>query len=608
MEGRKGMAIDTLPKALINMAEKQPQRVAMRQKVRGLWRDITWAEYLENTKKVAMGLNALGVKKGDHVAIIGENQPAWLYSMLGTMSIGGAFVGIYTTNPAPECEYVVGHSGSVIYICEDEEQLDKALMIREKTPQLRKIIVWDMEGLKHFEDPMLISFEDFLDLGKKVDRENPELFEKYVAQGKPDEVAGIIYTSGTTGPPKGAMLTHEAYLWAAQKLSAITGATADTETISFLPLNHIAEQMFDLMIHLTVGHVVNFTENTDTVMADMKDVTPTLFGAVPRIWEKYYSNIVLNMDEATWLKRSAYNLAVIIGTKFNDVNQAGQTPSLLLTLANFLAYLIVFRKLKKRLGFQNIRFGFSGAAPISHDILKYFQSIGIPICEGYGMTEACGVTHMSDERSFKLGTVGKALPETECKIADDGEILIRNKGLFKGYYRDAEKTKEVLIDGWLHTGDVGELNDEGYLKITDRKKDLIITAGGKNIAPQYIENLLKFSPYINDTVVIGDRRKYLTAIIVIDEENVVKFAQLNNVQYTTFASLTRTEEVINLIRKEVSKVNKQTARVENIRKFRVLDKKLYTEDGEVTPTMKVKRRSINEQYKDLIESMYGAEK
>jgi long-chain acyl-CoA synthetase len=358
------------------------------------------------------------------------------------------------------------------------------------------------------------------------------------------------------------------------------------------------------MVHLSIGHIINFTENTDTVMTDMRDVSPTLFHAVPRIWEKYYSGIVLKMDDATWFKRTAYRTALGIGSRYNDAKLAGISPSFLLSLAYHLAYFAVFRKLKERLGFDRVKLGFSGAAPISHNILKYFQSIGIPIREGYGMTETTGITHMSEEHRFKLGTVGRPLPETEVRIADDGEILVRHKGIFKGYYKDEETTREALHDGWMHTGDVGEVDAEGFLKITDRKKDLIITAGGKNIAPQYIENLLKFCPYINDAVVIGDSRKFISAIIVIDEENVVKFAQDRKVQFTTFASLTRSEEVLQLIQEEVGKVNAQLARVENIRKFRILDKKLYTEDGEVTPTMKVKRKFINAQYRDLIESMY----
>jgi len=544
------------------------------------------------------------VRYQDHVAIIGENRPEWLYSALGIVCAGGAWVGVYTTNPAAECEYVVGHSDSVVYICEDEEQLDKALVFREKTSKLRKLIVWEMEGLKHFEDPMFMSFDQLLALGKEEDEKDPGLFDRLITQAKPDDIAGIIYTSGTTGPPKGALLAHEGYLWIGNVSNQLTEMTENDETISFLPLNHVYEQIYDIMAHLTVGQTVNFTENTDTVMADMCDVSPTFFHAVPRIWEKYYSGIVLKMADATWFKRTAYGMAVKIGAQYNRMELAKEQIPLWLTIAYKLAYFCVFWKLKERLGFDKVRLGFSGAAPISHEILKFFQSIGIPIREGYGMTETTGVTHMSDKFNFKLGTVGRALPGTEVRIADDGEIVVKHKGIFKGYYKDDENTREALIDGWMHTGDVGEIDDEGYLKITDRKKDLIITAGGKNIAPQYIENLLKFSPYINDSVVIGDGRKYLSAIIVIDEENVVKFAQDNKVQFTTYASLTQTEEVNNLIQGEVDKVNRQVARVENIRKFKILDKKLYTEDGEVTPTMKVKRKSINEQFADLIESMY----
>ncbi len=598
------MAVNTLPKALLNIVEKQPNRIAMRRKDYGIWQDITWVEYLENVKHVTLGLHALGVKYGEHVAIIGENRPEWLYSALGIVCAGGAWVGVYTTNPVLECEYVVGHSDAVVYICEDEEQLDKALTFRDKTPKLRKLIVWEMEGLKHYEDPMLMSFQQLLDLGKEEDRKNPGLFLQLTDLAKPQDIAGIIYTSGTTGPPKGALLAHEGYLWVGRTAQQVMPATNEDETISFLPLNHVYEQIFDMMFHLTVGQIVNFTENTDTVMADMKEISPTMFHAVPRIWEKYYSGIVLRMADATWLKRTLYKVAVKIGTQYNNKALAKKQVPLQLALAYHIAYFVVFRKLKERLGFDRVRLGVSGAAPISHEILKFFQSIGIPIREGYGMTETTGITHMSSEVDYKVGTVGKALPETEVKIAEDGEILVKHTGIFKGYYKDDEQTKEVLIDGWMHTGDVGVIDEDGYLKLTDRKKDLIITAGGKNVAPQYLENLLKFSPYINDSVVIGDRRKFLSALIVIDEENVTKYAQDNKVQFTTFATMTRAPEIITLIQEEIDKVNNQVSRVENIRKFKIIDKKLYTEDGEVTPTMKVKRKSINAQFGDLIESMY----
>lgn len=598
------MVVDTLPKALMNMVKKNPQRVAMRQKVFGLWEDITWTDYRSKVEFVALGLNALGLQKGDKAAIIGENQPEWLYSALGIMSAGGIFVGVYPTNPVAECEYIIGHSGSVIFFCEDEEQLDKALVFRENTPLLRKIIVWDMEGLRHFKDPMLMSFDELLSLGEKVRRENPDMFTRLVDRGGAEDIASIIYTSGTTGRPKGAMLSHEGYLYIGQQTSDMANITNKDETISFLPVCHVYEQVFALMVHLTVGHIINMAESPETIIEDLRDVSPTIFQAVPRIWEKYYSNIILKMEDAMWLKKAVYKIAVHVGTRYNDTKLAGKRPSLELSILYKLAYFSVFWHLKRVLGFDRLRLGNSAAAPISHKILKYFQSIGINIREGFGMTETTGTTHMSDETNFKLGTVGKAIPGTEVKIAEDGEILMRGKGLFKGYYMDEETTSTAICNGWFHTGDVGEVDDEGYMKITDRKKDLMITAGGKNIAPQFIENLLKFSPYINDAVIIADKRKYVSAIIVIDEENVVNYAQQQKINYTTFASLTKAEEAIELIQSEINKVNKELARVETVKKFRILDKKLYTEDGEVTPTMKVKRKYINQHYKDLIESMY----
>ncbi len=594
----------TLPKALVALAKKQPKRVAFREKDKGIWRDISWELYLEKVKYVALGLFLLGVKRGDHVAIIGENKPEWLYSAMGAMSIGAIFVGIYTTNPVTECEYVTGHSDSIVFICEDEEQFNKALLFRMNTPKLQKIVVWDMEGLRDVNDPMVMSFDNLLATGRDLYEKNPALFDSLIEQGTSEDVASIIYTSGTTGMPKGAMITHENYMWVSERMALQMGATRDDETISFLPLNHIYEQVYDIMLHLQVGHIVNFTESTDTVMNDLVDVSPTIFHAVPRIWEKYYSAIYLKMEDATWFKRKVYNLALSIGSKRSEYKLSGGKVPFLLALGYRLAYIFVFYKLKERLGFHKVRVGYSAAAPISHDILKYFRSIGIPICEGYGMTETTGTTHASTAEDFKLGMTGPPLPDIEAKLGEDGELLVKTKGMFKGYFKDEATTNAIIRDGWLHTGDVAEIDSDGYLRITDRLKDLIITAGGKNVAPQYIENLLKASIYINDAVVIGDKRKYLTAILVIDEDNVVKWAQDNKLQYTTYASLTATDEVYKLMQSEVDKVNKQLARVENIRKFKILDKKLYMEDGEVTPTMKVKRKFINEQFGDLIESMY----
>ncbi len=596
---------DTGPRMFQSRVQLSGDKIALRYKELGIWRDITWNQYNRKVREVALGLAALGVEPGECVSVIGENCPEWVYIDLGTMHAGGTTVGVYATNSWEQCQYVVDHSGSRLYFVENEEQLDKALRFREKVPRLEKIIVWDLKGLKHFQDPMVMSFDEFLALGRELDRKDPDLFPKRWARVQPDDMARLIYTSGTTGPPKGAMLTHRNITWMAKAMAEGNPVEADDEFLSFLPLCHIFEQLFTIFMNIKYGSIVNFIESTDTVTDNMREVSPTVAYGVPRVWEKYYSGIMIMMSDATWLKRLIFRTSLGIGKKYAALKTSYQPVPFPLRLAYALAYFITFRKLKERLGFDRVRLAFSGAAPISPDVLKFFQAIGIPLREGYGMTEGTGVTCANQRDRVKIGTVGQPLPGVEVKIAEDGEICFRGGNVFKGYFKNPQATAEVLEkDGWMHSGDVGVLDSEGFLKITDRKKDLIITAGGKNIAPQNIENQLKFSPYINDAVVIGDRRKYLVAIIVIDEDNVVKYAQDNKIQYTTYSSLTQHPEVRKLIQREVDGVNKTLANVETVKKFAILSKKLFVEDGEVTPTMKVKRKYINETFKNLIEEMY----
>jgi len=523
------------------------------------------------------------------------------------MSAGGVTAGIYTTNAAEECGYVAKNSESRFYIAENEEQFDKALKFRKDTPLLEKIIVVEMEGLKRYKDPMLMSFDDLLALGKEFDAKNPGLFEQRMSEVKLDDLAVLIYTSGTTGPPKGAMLTHGNLLFMSEAVDEANPVYDGDETLSFLPLCHIFEQLFTVMANIRYCTVVNFIESPDTVMDNMKEVSPTVTYAVPRIWEKYASAIMIRMSDATWFKRMVFKACMGIGMKYADLKLNFKPIPFYLKLTYLAAYGAVFRKLKERLGFDRVRVAYSGAAPISPNVLKFFNALGLLLIEGYGQTEGTGVTTTSHLGQLKIGTVGKALPRTEVKIAPDGEILVKGPGVFKGYFKNPQATTDTLKDGWLYSGDVGELDAEGFLKITDRKKDLIITAGGKNIAPQNIENQLKFSPYINDAVVIGDRRKFLVALIAIDEENVIKYAQDNKIQFGTYASLTQAPEIKQLIQKEVDKVNKTMARVEQIKKFAILPKKLYEETGEVTPTMKVKRKYVNEAFKDTIEKMYKSD-
>jgi long-chain acyl-CoA synthetase len=598
------MTLDTVPKVFKETAQKYADRVAMRKKEYGLWHDISWNDYYIQAKYVGSALISMGLEKGNCVSIIGDNCPEWVIIDMGVQCAGGVAVGVYSTNAWPQVEYVVENSESKFLFVENEEQLDKWLHFREKAPQLRKVIVWDLEGLRHFSDPMVMTYDDFLEVGSQIVEEDTDLFERRMTEVTPKDLSVLIYTSGTTGPPKGAMLTHKNVMWMGQAVEVDVGIRSTDEILSFLPLCHVFQRLFSVFVHITYGFTVNFVESLETITDNMREISPTFGIAVPRIWEKYLSAIYIRMSDATWFKRLVYYTALKIGQKRTTLKMNFKSVPFYLEALYQLAYLTVFRKLKERLGFERMRVAISGGAPISPDVLHFFQSIGFNLIEGYGQTEDTSVTCVSRIGRLKFGTVGPPLTGVEVKIAEDGEILVRSPGVFKGYYKDPEATKEALEGEWLHSGDVGELDEDGYLKITDRKKDIIVTAGGKNITPQYIENKLKFSPYINDAVVIGDKRKFISSLIMIDEDNVVKYAQDNKIQFSTYKDLTQSPEIIKLIQGEVDGVNETLSRVERIKKFTVLPKKLYEEDGEVTPTMKVKRKYVNEAFADLIDAMY----
>jgi len=595
---------NTTPRMFKNAVSKYSDRVAMRIKEFGLWHDISWNEYFKRVEQVSAALISMGLEKEQCVSIIGDNCHEWVTIDLAVQCAGGVAVGIYATNASPQVHYVVENSDSVFFFVENEEQLDKWMSFRDKVPNLKKVVVWDLEGLRKFTDPMVMTYSEVLELGKKELEKDPVVFETRLSEVEPEDTSVLIYTSGTTGPPKGAMLSHHSVIWMAERFLDIIGMSDRDEILSFLPLCHIFERMFSVFGHITTGYVLNFVEKPDTVMENMVEVSPTIGYAVPRIWEKYYSNIYIKMSDADWIKRVIYQLASVIGTKRTAIKLENRKVSLLWEMLYQLAYFTVFRKLKKRLGFDRMRIGISGAAPISFDVLMFFQSMGVNMVEGYGQTEGTGATCVTKIGKPKLGTVGPPIPGTEVKIADDGEILMRSPAVFKGYFKNPDATAKTIVDGWLHTGDVGELDEEGYLKITDRKKDIIVTAGGKNITPQYIENKLKMSPYINDAVVIGDKRKFVSCLIMLDEDTVMKYAQDNKIQFATYKDLTQSEEINKLIQGEINHVNKTLSQVEQPKKFTILPKKLYVEDGEVTPTMKVKRGFVNEAFGDLIEAMY----
>ena len=598
------MTPETVPQVFKQVVRKYGDRVAMRKKEYGLWHDISWNEYCTLATYVGSALISMGLQKGHCVSIIGDNCPEWVIIDLGIQCAGGVAVGVYSTNAWPQVEYVIQDSESKFFFVENEEQLDKWLHFRDNVASLKKVIVWDLEGLRHFEDPMVMTYEDLLDLGRKIVEKDPKLFDDRMDEVTPEDLSVLVYTSGTTGPPKGAMLTHRNVTWMGRAVTKDNPVYDTDEVISFLPLCHIFERLFSVFVHITHGYTVNFIESLDTVTDNMREISPTVGYAVPRIWEKYLSAVYIRMSDATWFKRLLFGIALKIGQKRATLRMDFKPVPYCLEVLYQLAYLTVFRKLKERLGFDRLRVAYSGAAPISPDVLHFFQSIGVNLIEGYGQTEGTGVTCASRIGRVKFGTVGPPLQGVEVKTAEDGEILVRSPGVFKGYYRNPEATKETIRDGWLYSGDVGELDEDGYLKITDRKKDIIVTAGGKNITPQYIENKLKASSYINDAVVIGDNRRFITSLIMIDEDNVVKYAQDNKIQFSTYKDLTQSPEIIKLIQGEVNKVNETLSRVEQVKKFTMLPKKLYEEDGEVTPTMKVKRKYVNEAFSDLIEGMY----
>jgi len=595
---------DTIPKLFRQRVQTGAQEVALREKELGIWRPITWEDYGRKAQQVGMGLIALGLEKGDRVSILSDNNKEWLFADLGVICVGGVSSGVYTTDSAKQLGYLINDSDSKFLFVENDEQLDKALEIRDQCPQLKKIIVFDMEGLRDFHDENVISIEELYDRGRIHISNHPDLWDQRIEDSSQEDLMILIYPSGTTGPPKGAMINHRNVMFQMSNIMTYLPIHPGDSSLSFLPLCHIAERMFTTFYPMMSYSVVNFVEAPDTVPENLREVSPSVFFAVPRLWEKFYSGVTIQLKDATKLGKWAYDKAIGIGMKVADYKLEGQAVPGGLVLLHKAADWLVLRNIKVMLGLDKARWAFTGAAPISPDLVRWYMALGIEMYEVYGQTENCGVTTSNMPDKIKLGSIGVATPNTEVKISDEGEILLKGPHVFMGYLNQPEKTAETIVDGWLHTGDVGEIDNQGFVKITDRMKDIIITAGGKNITPTEIENQLKFSPYISDAVVIGDKRKYLTCLVMIDQDNVEKFAQDHNVPFTNYASLCKAREVVKLIEGEIDAVNRNFARVENIRKFRLIDQLLTAEDDELTPTMKLKRSFVNEKYKGLIDSMY----
>ena len=587
-------------------AQEHPNRTAHREKDLGIWRAYDWAQYWAHARWVGMGLRALGLGRGEVVSILSEDRKEWLYVDMAVVCMGGITSGVYTTDSASQLSYLVNDSQSRFLFLENDEQLDKWLEARDEMPSLEKVIVLDRDGLREFSDPKVIFFDDLIALGKDAAEREPDVFDAEIDAAEQDGIAMLIYTSGTTGPPKGAMLSHGNMIFQMVAALPVLEVDSEDEQLCFLPLCHILERVVSTYVQLSRSITINFSESAETVFENLQEVSPHTFVAVPRVWEKMYSRVQILRSEATGIGRWALDRAVAAGSKRLTLEEGGKAVPMGLRLQLQLWNLLVLRNLRRMLGMDRMRRGGSGAAPISPDLLRWFHAIGVPLYEGYGATETAGIATFNRRGENFLGSVGMPVPGTEIKIAEDGEILLRGQHIFKGYWKKPDKTAETLRDGWLHTGDVGRVGNDGSVTITGRLKDIIITQGGKNITPAEIESKLKFSPYVSDAVVIGDRRKYLTCLVMIDQENVEKFAQDLAVPFSDFASLCAAKEVQELVRGVVNAVNKDFARVEQIKDFRLIDILLTAEDDELTPTMKLKRSFVEQKHKALIDDMYAA--
>ncbi|WP_027580080.1 AMP-dependent synthetase/ligase [Bradyrhizobium sp. Ai1a-2] len=597
---------DTIARSFLLAVETRGDKPAIREKKFGIWQPTSWREWLQISKDIAYGLHAVGFRPGDVASIIANAVPEWVYADMGILCAGGVSSGIYPTDSPAQVEYLINDSRTRVVFAEDEEQLDKLLACRSRCPTLERIIVFDMEGLSGFSDPMVMSLAEFTALGRNHAQDNEALWDEMIGSRSSGDLAILVYTSGTTGPPKGAMHANRSVTHQMRHANDLYPSTDHEERLVFLPLCHVAERVGGYYTSVALGSVMNFAESPETVPDNLREVQPTAFLAVPRVWEKFYSGITIALKDATPFQNWVYRRAMAIGYRMTDYRLEGEQPPLPLRFANQLAYWLVFRNIRRMLGLDRCRIALTGAAPIAPDLIRWYLALGIDMCEVYGQTENCGVATIMPTERIKLGSVGKAAPWGEVMTCPKGEILIRGDFLFMGYLNQPEKTLETIdARGWLHTGDVGTIDNEGYVKITDRMKDIIITSGGKNITPSEIENQLKFSPYVSDAVVIGDKRPYLTCLVMIDQENVEKYAQDHDIPFTNYASLCRAAEIQDLIHREIEAVNVNFARVETIKKFYLIERQLTPEDEELTPTMKLKRSFVNKRYAVEIEAMYG---
>ena len=596
---------DTIPKFIKRNHEQWPHKAAMAMKNFGVWQRYSWHDYYNQVKYFSLGLISLGLEPGDVVCIIGDNEPEWFWAEFATQAAQGIVTGIFVDSIPSEVKYVAEHSGARFAVVNDQEQTDKFLEIKDELPELKKVIYWDPKGLRNYDDPILISFADVLQLGQEYEKSRQGLFERNVEQASGSDIAFIYYTSGTTGLPKGAVLTHQALINTAQAFVDRYPLTEDDDLISNFPAAWVGDSFFATIPHLLSGARLNFPEEPETIAEDTREVGPNFVIYGPRQWESLVRDIQVKMIDAHPLKRFVYRLFMPVGYKMADFHFANRKPTLFWRLLYGVAYFTLFRALKDRLGLSNVRFAVTGSSVLSLDTFRLIHAIGIELRQNYGSTEA-GLISSHGKGEIKFESVGRPAIGTEIRITDEGELLVRNDCLFKEYHKDAEKTSAALIDGWCRTGDAVNIDDDGHLLFIDRMDHLGQLRSGIKYAPQYVEGRLRFSPYIKDAMVIGGKDKdFVSAIINIDFGMVGKWAERHHIPYTTFVDLSQKEEVADLIRKDLLRVNGYLPESARVQRFVLMHKEFDADEAELTRTRKIRREFMEERYKELIESMYG---
>jgi len=596
---------DTIPQIIRSNCTRWGSQTAMSMKMFGVWHSYSWQDYYESVKYFSLGLISLGLERGDVVCIIGDNEPQWFWGEFAAQAVGAIATGIFVDSIPSEVKYVAEHSDAKFAIVNDQEQTDKFLEIKDELPLLKRVIYWDPKGLRNYDDPILISFDEVVELGKEYEKSHPGLFEQNVEAGKGDDIAFIYYTSGTTGLPKGAEITHRALITTAQGFVNRYPLDENDDLISNFPAAWVGDSFFATIPHLLTGAKLNFPEEPETIAEDTREVGPNFVIYGPRQWEGLVSEIQVKMVDANPLKRFVYNLFLPVGHKIADIKFEGRKPNLFWRILHQIAYLALFRPLKDRLGLSKVRFAVTGSSVLSLDTFRLIHAIGVELRQCYASTEA-GLISSHGKGEIKFESVGRPALGTSLRITDEGELLVTSDCMFTGYHKDAEKTAVTLMDGWCHTGDAVNINDDGHLIFMDRLEHMGELKTGAKYAPQYIEGRLRFSPYIKDAMVIGGKDKeYVSAIVNIDFAMVGKWAERHRIPYTTFVDLSQKEEVADLVRKDLERVNGFLPEQSRVQKFVLLHKEFDPDEAELTRTRKLRREFMEERYKDLTGALYG---